>query len=421
MSALSLSAFYINEKISRLLGYSPYVIRMNEKTLKFAYYSFWDKNLLRFHFSWTFVTFILWPLATIHTVFYMPLFNPKQMKIEPFFFACVVMQPMLMANGANYVFLQDGDEGEYYLNLLLELRRTFNIGLNSWSAPKKPGKLLLSEIKKLFSVKTSRNFDIVGVFMLSIAVIMPLIPYVYIIAPLLTGFDVITTSLLYINKIEHPVPFYNLVLQRPWWILPAFLSVVACMETCRALQKIASIIVFASQVTLELVRKVERVSATDLSTAIEKYQQVYAVHVKVMRSQKLLVFVVLQTGIMLIIMSLTGTFLAWKFLPVYLYFLCPIMAVIATGIIVLALQFATAAAELSMKLTRKWRVRVRECTKGKWKVYARTIKTLQPMAFLVSCWGLLVPEMKANVLTIIVENTVDAVILTMEFIQGIGG
>lgn len=120
-------------------------------------------------------------------------------------------------------------------------------------------------------------------------------------------------------------------------------------------------------------KRVKRISDKgDITGAIQKYQLLYSVHVK---SIKPMLFFAVEGGVMIAIMSLTGTFTGWGVLSPILYWINPVIAVLTIIIIAIAMPCAAYSAEVSKQLIWDWKLNVDHCRTRSRKLNQRVLRT----------------------------------------------
>ncbi len=300
----------LNQKLSDLLFYPSYILRYNSSSRQWKFYPYDLSNSPMFHFTWSFFTLCLWPLALAYVVLYRGIFS--LVHIIHYFFAIIVIAPMILCNGLNIAFIISGAELIQYSNLIYKLGNIFIPGLRQSKTQPTIWMSLKHEFSKIISRSSHHNVDYIGLLMTLVVIGLSFAPLFYFIGVCLYGVDQFT----YIARLHFKVPidtyYYLLCLQHPQWFIFPVLTLSVAMEVFRALRTVFLAMAIPTEITLKLAKIVEEISKTDIDKAVALYRFIYSVHVKSMKSSGLLIFVATEGGILASILSITGTLIDWN-------------------------------------------------------------------------------------------------------------
>lgn len=327
--------------------------------------------------------------------------------------------PCFLCNTINYPLLCNREEIVNYLNLLFELneRQFWKRGKHNHSNSLL--KLIKLEMSKFLKRKEPQRFDLkidyIGLILVVAVHWFTIIPIVYLPAPIISPNEAMSLALnLFLDGLDQ----YPIWVSFPLRLSTGLGSINCAREACRAIAVIFVVLVVVADATVKLVKRVKRISDKgDITGAIQEYQLLYSVHVKSIRPAAQMLFFAVEGGVMIAIMSLTGTFTGWGVLSPILYWINPVMAVLTIIIIAIAMPCAAYSAEVSMKLIRDWKLNVDHCRTGSRKLNQRVLRTFQPVAFYMNGRGYLLGETKTAMFTTIIMNTVDSVLMCSDMLR----
>lgn len=94
---------------------------------KFVFTSANSKRLRKFHFTFKFVTFLVWSLLEFWMIIWKGVFHPESISLEHLILALFLLPLLFICNEINYCLLESGDELSVYLNYLLDLRKKYQV------------------------------------------------------------------------------------------------------------------------------------------------------------------------------------------------------------------------------------------------------------------------------------------------------
>lgn len=415
MSSLCFKALELNQFVTEKLLYTRFLLNFNSTTQRFegkqTHY-----RLKYFYVTWLFITATLWPISTFYVIFYKGVFHPDTVSSDRLFFTIIVSAPGILCIGINYGLLRNTDELADYLNLTLDLRDKFIVQTSRAGIQNNQIGLieqLKTEFHKLQNKESQKQIDVIGLLVISATIFFAMAPICYIPGPLITRADPFSYPVQCIFEYDE----YPLWLYIPFRIVPAIGAVICTMEAVRSLRTVIIIIIVIAQITANLLKNIDKLSRSDLSKAMERYTLLYAIHVKSMRPGGFLMLVCIEGGMFIAIISLTGTFVGWKILSPFLYWLNPLMAVSTVVILAIAAPYASFSAEMSLSMISQWQFRIDECKRGSRRLNKRILKSFQIVAFYANGLGYVVKETKTRIFSTIVMNTVDTVLMTRAYVN----
>ncbi len=415
MSLLCMQVLELNQKLSELLYYSPYIMHYNPLPRIWTFYSYNLSSSRWFHFTWSFLTLFVWPISLIYIVLYKAIFST--VSLVHFFFSVIVIAPMILCNGLNLAFVISGDELTQYSNLSYKLGDMF---LSEFRRSKTRQTIWMSleqEFRMLFKTNPCHKVDFIGLLMTLVVIVLAVAPIFYFIGVCVNGVDQFSYIARLCFKISIDTNYSFLWLHRPQWLIFPVIALLVTMEVMRTLRTVFLAMAIPAEITLKLAKLIQHISVADIDKAVFLYRFVYEVHVKSIKSTGLLTFIAAEGGILASILSMTGTLIGWKIFPLGIYWIFPVMALLTLSIFTFTLPYATKSANTSLRLIHDWKSRVGEFRKGTKRYNGRLLKTLQPLGFYMMGRGIMFRETQKIFFTTILLNTSDCTLLAVKFMN----
>lgn len=252
--------------------------------------------------------------------------------------------------------------------------------------------------------------DVLGIFITGFSLLLPI---VQIFPPMfsLMEIGVFGQAAKYLYPLNERSLLGTIITR----ICTVSLATLSTVETLRTLRMFLLCMLVVGQIAIKLLHKLSVLMEQYPMQALKEYRRIYVIHNACIWVSSVVVFVTVQIGALITILTCTGTIVGQRLLNSqlsHLYTIIPVIAAIAILVAAVALPLARKTVERSEEMIRKWK-RDTFLLQGKISIHKRFLRTLKPIGFPMVTYGMLDRNYSRKYWNKIMNNTIDYCLMVM--------